>query len=476
ASELGSETLQALREIQGATDLLTDSLTPDDTPTFTDTYGNELDWEDVMPDAHDVSLAHAAHDMIDSRTEESRTPTALVLQGYLGTTPENPTLTLSLRTLELYYRIQRQKASFSIEAFAKVICDLYMIPYCQQYRDGLSNTFEAYVQILQIVDRQVAKELGRDGENWRVLNTCPPCCYEIHMATLQLENEPPLKFSRMFVMDGNNSLKRIANIGDWHIGDNRTFDESDFYLSSEFVDKYADEVKKPAPEPIMSSFKLAEAEQSVNEDDNASEVFPDGEPDSGDPMDGAPPTPCTNNWKAAAADSKKKTWAIFDEAGIFASACRHRIILWLADMVQSGELNMGAVQHHPNIIEEMGLKDLETLERVFSSSNQLGTVTRYMSKYWQHVFIDLFFRQWDDEKYHNLSTMLYNNYKQALEIIHVEGTEHACVLEELQIDVVDLEKWRVKQKSYFSNVGKEPEQQVIQIAYVKCLHQLREVE
>jgi hypothetical protein len=43
----------------------------------------------------------------------------------------------------------------------------------------------------------------------------------------------------------------------------------------------------------------------------------------------------------------------------------------------------------------MGLEDLETLERVFSSSNQLAAVTRYMSKYCRRVFIDLFFKQWD---------------------------------------------------------------------------------
>ena len=34
---------------------------------------------------------------------------------------------------------------------------------------------------------------------------------------------------------------------------------------------------------------------------------------------------------------KKKVWGIFDETGIFASACPHGFVLWLADMVQSGE-------------------------------------------------------------------------------------------------------------------------------------------
>ena len=34
---------------------------------------------------------------------------------------------------------------------------------------------------------------------------------------------------------------------------------------------------------------------------------------------------------------KKKMWGVFNETGVFASACPHSFILWLADMVQSGE-------------------------------------------------------------------------------------------------------------------------------------------
>jgi hypothetical protein len=31
-------------------------------------------------------------------------------------------------------------------------------------------------------------------------------------------------------------------------------------------------------------------------------------------------------------------WGLFDEAGIFAGACRHGPVLWVIDMVCSGEL------------------------------------------------------------------------------------------------------------------------------------------
>ncbi|KAG2351418.1 hypothetical protein BDR07DRAFT_1236916, partial [Suillus spraguei] len=34
----------------------------------------------------------------------------------------------------------------------------------------------------------------------------------------------------------------------------------------------------------------------------------------------------------------KKMWAIFDETGIFITACRHGSMLWYANMIKSGEL------------------------------------------------------------------------------------------------------------------------------------------
>lgn len=54
---------------------------------------------------------------------------ALVLSGYVGASPLSPTIAMSLSTLELYRRIRLRKPSFSIEAFAKVICDLYNVRF-----------------------------------------------------------------------------------------------------------------------------------------------------------------------------------------------------------------------------------------------------------------------------------------------------------------------------------------------------------
>jgi hypothetical protein len=55
---------------------------------------------------------------------------ALVEAGYLGNTPEHPSLAFSLKTLALFKLIRQRKPSFSFEAFSKVLCDLYQVSLC----------------------------------------------------------------------------------------------------------------------------------------------------------------------------------------------------------------------------------------------------------------------------------------------------------------------------------------------------------
>ncbi|KAG2364871.1 hypothetical protein BDR07DRAFT_1278689 [Suillus spraguei] len=166
-------------------------------------------------------------------------------------------------------------------------------------------------------------------------------------------------------------------------------------------------------------------------------------------------------------------WAIFDGTGIFIAACRHGIMLWYADMVKSGKLvkcplaivakildvigerTLGAydigcrftstvcasslgptfmekqsclcidafhgyahnyvcqMQHHPLGIKGTGLEDFGVAKHIFSASNALAPVIRYASPYHHHVFFDLFFKQWDEDKYSNIGLMLLNNYWRA---------------------------------------------------------------
>jgi hypothetical protein len=115
-----------------------------------------------------------------TRSSDSTSPSeALVLRGYLGNTPLNPSIAVSINTLELYRRLRMRKPSFSVEAFAKVLCDLYATPYRPRFRTVLGDTFDVYLAMLRNVDKQVQEALHRNTPNWRVLNACPPCTYKV---------------------------------------------------------------------------------------------------------------------------------------------------------------------------------------------------------------------------------------------------------------------------------------------------------
>ena len=136
----------------------------------------------------------------------------------------------------------------------------------------------------------------------------------------QLEGEPELVFRHMFALDGNDSLKRIACIGSRDTGDLRCFSDGDYYIPAEEVDEWARETGSALSVEANTNNDEGDGSDVVEEDKNG----------------GTDPNPCTN-WKAAQSDSKKRMWGIFEETGLFASACRHGFILWIADMIRSGE-------------------------------------------------------------------------------------------------------------------------------------------
>ena len=153
-------------------------------------------------------------------------------------------------------------------------------------------------------------------------------------------------FSRLWAHDGNNSLKRMLPVGGRSAADTRIFEDSDYFLPRSFVDRFANEVKSAASNRHRE-VRSAGHDSGDEDDDSGSEVegrSPAESAEEGDPTDGARDAPrrgvdqCVKNWKAAASEEKKRSWAIFDENGIYASACRHGMILWLCDMVRSGEL------------------------------------------------------------------------------------------------------------------------------------------
>ncbi|RDX49545.1 hypothetical protein OH76DRAFT_1418305 [Lentinus brumalis] len=454
----------------------------------------------------------------------------LVLNGYLGTAPLHPSLAISFKTLELFRLIRSFKASFSTEAFTKLLCYVYyltgswQIPYRRFYRKAIADSFDIYLIILRDVRAQVMKALGRDSPDWRPKNACPACANK-------LLGEEPATFDRMVVMDGNSSLKRVLASGGRATADLRVF-EDDYFLPRDFVDSFANEVKsRQLPrKPDLADNPHDEEPGQQSDDDEVRDGDEEGDPTDGAEILGS----CASNWKAAAADEKKRMWSIYEESGIFASACRHGLILWIADMVRSGELakygiamtakttrvlkgkNMHGydigceflftiyrssigeefresgsrfcvnsfhgyshsykcqVKYHPNRIVGMGLEDLETMERIFSASNQLASVTRYASPYRRRMLIALYFEHWDDEKYANLGQMMYNNYRQALDIIKEKTPVVQEALQALSLTQEDIDRFEAEEAEYFSNLRDEDPEDLRDVLYVEALRELRE--
>ncbi|KZT10313.1 uncharacterized protein LAESUDRAFT_755820 [Laetiporus sulphureus 93-53] len=132
-------------------------------------------------------------------------------------------------------------------------------------------------------------------------------------------------------------------------------------------------------------------------------------------------------------------------------------------------------KNHPNIIEGTDLEDSETFEHVFSASNSLAPVTRYVSAYRRHVYIDEYFHQWDDEKYVSLSTMIYNNYIQALNIIEMESIAVVESMQSLDVKKEDLVQWHAEEHCYFQTLRQEPLWDVYAVAYVEKLQEWQSI-
>ena len=119
------------------------------------------------------------------------------------------------------------------------------------------------------------------------------------------------------------------------------------------------------------------------------------------------------------------------------------------------------------------MEDFETMERIFSASNALASVTRYASPYRRRLFIDTFFRQWDDDKYENLGTFLLNNYRQASATLDQDVPALEDALQKFKITHADLDQWETEEAEFFTQLGQEPETNTLRVEYVEALQVLQ---
>ncbi|KAG9090732.1 hypothetical protein FS749_000325 [Ceratobasidium sp. UAMH 11750] len=394
----------------------------------------ERDHQNHMVDVLCVDVAVEGRKSFSHNNDDPWINPTLVRHGYLSPSPRRPRMAFSILLLELLAAVQRRGPAMSIQVMGKAFCDLRNVPYETHFHDQLTAALDAFLMIEREVERRLAVAMGRDDPDWRLKNVCMPCTY-------RLEDEPPMQYSMLVTMDGNDSLKHVAGAG---AADHRTY-ESSYYLTQAQVDVCANEVPRRR--------KKDEPQEE---------------------------TECEKRWKSARPDNdpRKRAKLMFEETGVFVSTCRHSHVLTVCDMVRSGELAKyglstvdrltsihgermlfgydcgcsfegtifraptigpraraaklrcctGAfhgpahnrtcqLKYHSRYFPGAGLTDFENCETLFSSSNRLASSTRFASKYHRHQRIHRHLDGWDDDQHANLGRLLRSKYKSALAVI-----------------------------------------------------------
>ena len=226
--------------------------------------------------------------------------------------PYTPTTAVSIRTLELFRVTQLRSPHISIHSFVKTLCDLHTLPFKSYLSRQFSIALDLYLSIWASTENAVQAALLRDTPDWRLRHLCPPCTYT-------LVDEEKLKFSMLYTVDGNDSLKRIlrreaapptsVEMDEPVLGESSESTDTreagkGVYLTREQVDEWSKEILEELNVP--------------NDDDEES--------------------PCAERWRNMKTELTARMWGIFKETGLFLALCRHGFVLLLADMVRSGEL------------------------------------------------------------------------------------------------------------------------------------------
>ncbi|KZV89030.1 hypothetical protein EXIGLDRAFT_566979, partial [Exidia glandulosa HHB12029] len=439
-------------------------------------------WEKVMPAVVDAYLAwkHASA-LARDQTQPDDAPDlpppqggdwftqaagelpviSLMRAGMMACTPVVPVVAISLGVLELYYRIRRRAPRLGILPFVRALCDKYMV------RAQCVNTL-----------------------------TYPFCGTPLTLS--QLVDEEPLVIEGFLAMDGNQSIRRSASAG---VADPRAF-ESDYLIDPAEVDLYAHEVRR----------RVVPKKRAGEDEDDAPDASADAAPyitleESGEPGDDAPkPSVCAHRWKNAKAEHHKLAPGMFDQTGVFVCLCRHGLLLWFAEMIQSGELakyplaliarmiragfrckkcgydigcafqgtlerselvgarakeagiscglnsfhgyghnRMCQIREHPLYKRGFGLEDLETCERFFSWLNGVGGI---------------------------VGKFLYNNVVQASQLVQELEPLVADFKASTGLTDEEIESWNEAELAYLEGLKAEPEVVTRKIEYIMLLAEL----
>ncbi|KAJ7019155.1 hypothetical protein C8F04DRAFT_1276622 [Mycena alexandri] len=460
-----------------------------------------------------VDLFSSYYDNVAVTGADEFVASAFVRQGLIPVSPTVATVAITVRTLQVFRRVQLRCPRLGVQPFVRALCDLHGVAPRSYLATQFSVAFDILLAILSAVDMRVQRALGRDTPNWRLQNACPSCLYK-----LEGEEEIPLPF--LATIDGNNSLKRF-----WR----RRREEE---VEGVFVPGASKERIDTRTAPGDYYISRAEVDKWSKEglDDLMREFVPGSEVDD----EGAG---CTERWQNMKEDATARAYRMYDETGIFPALCRHGFVLVIVDMVKSGELAkygfavtahllrvlgelglgydigckfgkmvlmhpalaqlaagnnfkalVGAFHGHAHnrrcqlgnlatYVPGMGLEDLEGCESFFSKSNALAATTRYASVFHRQQAITTYLKHADAaDAYQGLSILLANKYRRALKI---KGTEALLRETMATMGVASrsvFETWLEKEKAYLALLSKEPAQETLEMEYYQRLVNLQDYE
>ncbi|KAJ6632375.1 hypothetical protein B0H10DRAFT_2427108 [Mycena sp. CBHHK59/15] len=175
----------------------------------------------------------------------SHTPTstsaneALICHGFIGCSPDQPALAFPLRLFEVYRQLHQVCPRFSLDALSKTLAYLHFGLRKSALASQQSTAYDAYLEIIRSVEARCRVALGRTG-------------------TWYMDN--------LGAMDGNNSLKSIANefkSGSVRSDDCLKRDVHDWWLMTEEVDLFKDEVADSQKKPRGTRPALADMHTSA---------------------------------------------------------------------------------------------------------------------------------------------------------------------------------------------------------------------
>ncbi|KAL4072702.1 hypothetical protein V8B97DRAFT_2023444 [Scleroderma yunnanense] len=322
--------------------------------------------------------------------------------------------------------------------------DPYILPVVVAFQPYISHqftiVFNQYLQILQYVQHMTLTMICCIGPLWHLKNACPACTYT-------LQGKPELKFSLLYTMNGNDSLKHAimqcpSKCEELLLGQVLA---CDWYLTQEEVDVFA-------------------KDHQVDID-----MLTEGNEDN----------PCAGCWKNMKDQHTTRMWSVFDQTGIFMVyplavvprllntfgkelggeydiGCKFKTILCRSSLGECAWLlthrplfrsfhghahsHLCQLNHLTTYVEGLGLEDLDGCECTFSKSNH--------------------------NIYANLSMFLHNNYKQALTILR-ETQEHLLQLKhELSITENSVfHAWLAEEQAYLLSQRKEPKEETAPMTY-----------